>query len=116
MATSQSVTLTPATETDTAQALIVPGRHRLTPATETDAAIAPTINKALTLTSATEADSAQALARGKALSLTSATTANAAAEVAAGSLRIYSVGIDTFTITHVNSATASRTFSYVIVG
>lgn len=44
------------------------------------------------------------------------TTANAATEFGAGSLYISSVGIDTFTIAHVNSATASRTFLYVIVG
>lgn len=44
------------------------------------------------------------------------TTANAATEFGAGSWYISSVGVDTFTITHVNSATASRTFSYVIVG
>lgn len=44
------------------------------------------------------------------------TTANAATEFGAGSLYISSVGIDTFTITHVNSATASRTFIYAIVG
>lgn len=44
------------------------------------------------------------------------TTANAATEFGAGSWYISSVGTDTFTITHVNSATASRTFLYVIVG
>lgn len=44
------------------------------------------------------------------------TTANAATEFGAGSWYISSVGVDTFTITHVNSATASRTFLYVIVG
>jgi hypothetical protein len=44
------------------------------------------------------------------------TTANAATEFGAGSLYISSVGIDTFTITHVNSATASRTFLYAILG
>lgn len=44
------------------------------------------------------------------------TTANAATEFGAGTWYISSVGIDTFTITHVNSATASRTFLYVIVG
>jgi hypothetical protein len=44
------------------------------------------------------------------------TTANAATEFGAGSLHISSVGVDTFTITHVNSATASRTFIYAIVG
>lgn len=44
------------------------------------------------------------------------TTANAATEFGAGSWYISSVGLDTFTITHVNSATASRTFLYVIVG
>lgn len=44
------------------------------------------------------------------------TTANAATEFGAGSLYISSVGLDTFTITHVNSATASRTFIYAILG
>ena len=44
------------------------------------------------------------------------TTANAATEFGAGTWYISSVGVDTFTITHVNSATASRTFYYVIVG
>lgn len=44
------------------------------------------------------------------------TTAAAATEFGAGTWYISSVGIDTFTITHVNSATAGRTFSYVIVG
>jgi len=44
------------------------------------------------------------------------TTANAATEFGAGTWYISSVGIDTFTITHVNSATASRTFLYVLVG
>jgi hypothetical protein len=44
------------------------------------------------------------------------TTANAATEFGAGSWHISSVGVDTFTITHVNSATASRTFIYAILG
>ena len=44
------------------------------------------------------------------------TTANGATEFGAGTWYISSVGIDTFTITHVNSATATRTFLYVIVG
>jgi len=44
------------------------------------------------------------------------TTANAATEFGAGTWYISSVGVDTFTITHVNSATASRTFLYMIVG
>jgi hypothetical protein len=44
------------------------------------------------------------------------TTASAGTEFGAGSWRISSIGIDTFTITHVNSATADRTFLYVIVG
>jgi hypothetical protein len=44
------------------------------------------------------------------------TTANAATEFGAGTLHISSVGVDTFTITHVNSATASRTFIYAILG
>lgn len=44
------------------------------------------------------------------------TTANAATEYGAGTFHISSVGIDTFTITHVNSATADRTFIYAIVG
>lgn len=44
------------------------------------------------------------------------TTANAATEYGAGTWYISSVGIDTFTITHVNSATAGRTFLYAIQG
>lgn len=44
------------------------------------------------------------------------TTANAATEFGAGTWYISSVGLDTFTITHVNSATAGRTFDYFIVG
>lgn len=45
-----------------------------------------------------------------------ATTANAAAEAGGTALRISSVGPGTFTITHVNSATAGRTFFYVCLG
>jgi len=44
------------------------------------------------------------------------TTANAATEFGAGTWYISSVGVDTFTITHINSATASRTFAYDVVG
>lgn len=44
------------------------------------------------------------------------TTANAATEFGAGSLYISSVGLNTFTITHVNSATTLRTFLFAIVG
>jgi hypothetical protein len=44
------------------------------------------------------------------------TTTSAATEYGAGTWRISSVGIDTFTITHVNSATADRTFKYAILG
>lgn len=44
------------------------------------------------------------------------TTANAATEAGAGTLHISSVGLDTFTITHVNSATAGRTFIYALLG
>lgn len=44
------------------------------------------------------------------------TTANAATEFGAGAWFISSVGLNTFTITHTNSATAGRTFLYVIVG
>lgn len=43
-------------------------------------------------------------------------TVNAATEFGAGTWYISSVGIDTFTITHVNSATTLRTFNYAIVG
>lgn len=44
------------------------------------------------------------------------TTANAAAEVGNGTMYISSVGLNTFTITHANSATTGRTFLYAIVG
>lgn len=43
-------------------------------------------------------------------------SANAATEFGAGTWYISSVGIDTFTITHVNSATTARTFLYAIHG
>ncbi len=44
------------------------------------------------------------------------TTASAATEFGAGAWYISAVGVDTFTITHVNSAVADRTFLYAIVG
>lgn len=44
------------------------------------------------------------------------TTATAATEYGAGTWYISSVGLDTFTITHVNSATTLRTFIYAILG
>lgn len=43
-------------------------------------------------------------------------SANAATEFGAGVWYISSVGLDTFTITHTNSATTGRTFLYVIRG
>lgn len=44
------------------------------------------------------------------------TTPAAATEFGFGSLYISSVGKDTFTITHVSSATPARTFLFAIVG
>lgn len=44
------------------------------------------------------------------------TSASAATEWGAGSIYISAVGDGTFTITHVNSATADRTFGYAILG
>ena len=44
------------------------------------------------------------------------TTANAAAELGNGTMYVSAVGNNTFTITHANSATTGRTFSYAIVG
>lgn len=43
-------------------------------------------------------------------------TVNAATEFGAGTWYISAVGVDTFTITHVNSATTLRTFIYAILG
>jgi hypothetical protein len=43
-------------------------------------------------------------------------TANAATEFGAGAWYISSVGLNTFTITHTNSATTGRSFLYAIVG
>ena len=43
-------------------------------------------------------------------------TANAATEFAAGTLRVSTVSNGSFVITHVNSATASRTFRWVCLG
>jgi hypothetical protein len=44
------------------------------------------------------------------------TTANAATEVGNGTIYISSVGKDTFTITHANSATTARTFMWCVLG
>ena len=44
------------------------------------------------------------------------TTANASAEVGAGTIYIGTVSNGSFVVTHANSATASRTFKYAIVG
>lgn len=43
-------------------------------------------------------------------------TASAATEFGAGTWFISAVGIDTFTIAHVNSAVADRTFRFAVVG
>lgn len=45
-----------------------------------------------------------------------ATTAAAATEAGSGNMYVSSVGKDTFTITHTNSATAGRTFAWSIHG
>jgi hypothetical protein len=44
------------------------------------------------------------------------TTASAATEFGAGTLFVSTQGKQTFTITHVNAATADRTFRYAILG
>jgi len=44
------------------------------------------------------------------------TAANSAAEVGNGTIYVSSVGKDTFTLTHANSATTGRTFSWAILG
>jgi hypothetical protein len=44
------------------------------------------------------------------------TTANASAEVGAGTIYIGTVSNGSFVVTHANSATASRTFRYALVG
>ena len=44
------------------------------------------------------------------------TTANASAEVGAGTIYIGTVSNGSFVVTHANSATASRTFKYAVVG
>lgn len=44
------------------------------------------------------------------------TTANAATEFGAGTWYISAVAKDSFTITHVNSATAGRTFLWAVLG
>lgn len=44
------------------------------------------------------------------------TTANAAAEVGNGTMYISAVGLNTFTVTHANSATTGRTFLWAILG
>lgn len=44
------------------------------------------------------------------------TTANAAAEVGNGTMYVSSVGLNTFTVTHANSATTGRTFLWAVLG
>ena len=44
------------------------------------------------------------------------TTANASAEFGNGTIRISSVGLGTFTITHANNAQVDRTFYWVALG
>lgn len=44
------------------------------------------------------------------------TTASAATEIGNGTMFVSSVGKDTFTITHANSAVADRTFFYAVQG
>lgn len=44
------------------------------------------------------------------------TTANAAAEMGNGTIYVSAKATGSFTVTHANSATASRTFDYAIVG
>lgn len=55
------------------------------------------------------------IAPGSTVILT-AMTAAAATEVASGNLYVSSVGKDTFTITHTNSATVGRTFAFAVLG
>jgi hypothetical protein len=45
-----------------------------------------------------------------------AMTQVAAAELASGNMYVASVGVNTFTIAHTNSATANRRFLYAILG
>lgn len=54
-------------------------------------------------------------AEGSHISITP-TTANAGAEMGAGTIYISATANGSFTVTHANSATASRTFSYAIIG
>lgn len=54
-------------------------------------------------------------ASGSHISITP-TTANAAAEMGAGTIYISATAHGSFTVTHANSATVGRTFSYAIVG
>lgn len=44
------------------------------------------------------------------------TTANGAAELGAGTIYISAKALGSFTVTHANSATASRSFDFAIVG
>ena len=44
------------------------------------------------------------------------TTANAATEIGNGTIYVSTVGKDTFTLTHANSATTGRTFSWAVLG
>jgi len=67
----------------------------------------------VTLNAATTAVTAPNCAPGSVVIL-QAITANAAAEVGNGTIWVSAKGVGTFTVTHANSATASRTFEYRI--
>jgi hypothetical protein len=77
-----SVTLTPATETDAAQALSLQKFATVTPATETDAGQALLFGKNASVAPATETDSAQGLSFYRAATITPATETDGAQALA----------------------------------
>lgn len=101
------LTLTPATETDTAQPLSASKVITLTPATETDVAQPLSATKIVTLTPATETDTAQPLSAAKVLTLTPATETDAAQP-----LNILKV----VTLTPATETDVAQPLSYEIVG
>ena len=53
---------------------------------------------------------------GDSVIVVSPTTASAATEWSSGGMYISSVGKQTFTVTHANSAPTDRTFNYAVIG
>jgi len=97
LAVTKLVVLSPGGETDAAQTLSIRKRVTLTPAVETDAAVALAVKTLVTLSPATETDSAQSLSIGGAqqITLTPAVETDAAVGLSIRKLVTITPGLET---------------------